>query len=629
MRSLLVGIVAGVLVASSLVLPAHAAQNPASPVTATSPAPTIGAGDDTVDELALHEAHVAQQAETAADPLPGDTAAQDAAANRAALDAGTAQGFVAAAVAPFSAGNLISDSNFRNGSAMTEAEIQAFLKRMVGTCATSSCLANLKMNTPTRTWSFGTCATYRGGTAESAARVIYKVQRACNLSAKVILVTLQKEQSLLTDPAPTAGVLRKAMGYGCPDTAACDSTYYGFFNQVFAAARQLTWYGNPGGSFTWLKVGQPNHILFHPDSARCGGSSVTIRNAATAALYYYTPYQPNTAALANLYGTGDTCSAYGNRNFWRMYRDWFGDPRVSTAIPITRISGENRYETAAAISKRSYPTSGVPVVYVASGLDFADALAAAPAAAHQGGPLLLTTRWTVPSATLAELKRLAPQRIVVVGAGGAVGSSVSTALAAIAPTSRIGGADRFETSRMIADHAFDSAAVAYLATGLDFPDGLSAGAAAGAQDVPVVLVDGKAGRLDAATLATLGALNVAEVRIAGGTGVVSAGVASSLTAASLVVKRYGGADRYATSVALNQAAFGMRANAFVATGALFPDALSGAAAAGAAGDPLYLARPNCVPSPVRSALMAHGATSLTLLGGPGALNDNVAYLRLC
>ncbi|MCD2444055.1 cell wall-binding repeat-containing protein [Agromyces sp. SYSU K20354] len=638
MKRLVVGIAAGVLVASSLGLPAHASENPVAPATpsavrtapAAPAAPTIGGGDDTVDELALHEAHVAQQAETAAEPIPGDAAAREAASQRTALDAGTdAGGFVAAATAPFTAGNLISDSNFRNGSAMTEAEIQAFLKRMVGTCSSSSCLANLKMNTPTRTWSFGTCATYRGGTAEPAARIIYKVQRACNLSAKVILVTLQKEQSLLTDPAPTAGVLRKAMGYGCPDTAECDSTYYGFFNQVFAAARQLTWYGNPNGSFTWLKVGQANRILFHPDAARCGGSNVTIKNSATAALYYYTPYQPNAAALSNLYGTGDACSSYGNRNFWRMYRDWFGDPRVSTAIPITRMSGEDRYETAAAISKRSYPTPGVPVVYIASGLDFADALAAAPAAAHQGGPLLLTTKWTVPSATLTELKRLAPQRIVIAGGWGAVGGPVATALAAIAPTARVGGVDRFETSRLLADQAFDSAAVAYLATGHDFPDGLSAGAAAGAQGVPVVLVDGAAGQLDAATLTTLTALNVAEVRIAGGTGAVSAGIASSLSTASLAVKRYGGADRYATSVALNQAAFGMRQNVFMATGTVFPDALSGAAAAGAAGDPLYLARPTCVPSPVRSALLAHGATSLTLLGGPGALNDRVAYLRLC
>jgi hypothetical protein len=53
---------------------------------------------------------------------------------------------------------------------------------------------------------------------------------------------------------------------------------------------------------------------------------VRIRNQATANLYNYTPYQPNEAALASLYGDGDECSAFGNRNFWRIFTDWFGDP---------------------------------------------------------------------------------------------------------------------------------------------------------------------------------------------------------------------------------------------------------------------------------------------------------------
>ena len=111
-----------------------------------------------------------------------------------------------------------------------------------------------------------------------------------------------------------------------------------------------------------------------------------LANAATAALYYYTPYQPNAAALANLYGTGDSCSAYGNRNFWRLYRDWFGDPRMGSTYTVARQEGIDRYATAAAVSKAAYPTAGVPVAYVASGADFADALSAAPAAATVATP---------------------------------------------------------------------------------------------------------------------------------------------------------------------------------------------------------------------------------------------------
>ena len=209
----------------------------------------------------------------------------------------------ALSAADWDAGYIISDENFYNGSAMSEAEIQRFLETTVGTCQNSNCLAVYREDTPTRTWSFGTCSTYAGAAGESAARIIFKVQQACNLSAKVILVTLQKEQSLLTNRAPSDGIMRKAMGYGCPDTAACDSTYYGFFNQLFAAGRQLTWYGNPAGSFTSIRVGQVNAIQYHPN-AGCGTKDVLVRNRATAALYYYTPYTPNAAALANLGGTG-------------------------------------------------------------------------------------------------------------------------------------------------------------------------------------------------------------------------------------------------------------------------------------------------------------------------------------
>lgn len=636
-----IGIVSAVLVVTGFAVPANAAEpdgTAAEPPAAVSEAP-YATGDDTVSEQELYEAHLELQAQKAAEQAGAvdesleamqarTFAAEDSEISEEALADGlVADATAAAAVPAFTAGNLISDQNFYNGSAMTEAEIQAFLKKMVGTCRNSYCLANYKQNTPTRTWSFGTCATYRGASGESAARIIYKVQRACNLSAKAILVTLQKEQTLLTNPAPTAGILRKAMGYGCPDTAACDSTYYGFFNQVFAAGRQLTWYGNPAGSFTWLRVGGSNSIAYNP-LTRCGSSAVTIANRATAALYYYTPYQPNRAALANLYGTGDDCSAYGNRNFWRMYRDWFGDPRVKSAIPVTRLSGENRYETAVAISKATYPKAGVPVVYLASGELFADALAAAPAATTQGGPLLIVPKWRVPAVITAELKRLAPKRIVIAGGTGAVSTAVARSVADIAPITRIGGADRYETSRRISAAVFPAAATAYLVTGRDFPDGLSAGAAAAAQRVPIILVDGRRSSVDASTRSLLTKLGVDRVRIAGGTGVVSSGIESDLRR-TYAVTRYGGVDRYATGVAVNRAAFPTATSALVATGTMFPDALTGAAAAGKLGKPMFLAKPWCMPSSVRSTLLAQGVTSLTFLGGPGALNDRVARLTLC
>lgn len=600
-------ILIGVLVASVSVGPAFAAEQVGSPA-----------------EQQVEAAHLAGQAERAGDPFPGDASAEPFAVERAQLDAAAstaaASTAISGAASGFTPGNLIADANFYDDDAMSQAAIQAFLVKM------GSGLATYRATTDDIDWSYGSCDDYVGAADESAARIIHRVQQACGLSARVILVTLQKEQSLLTNRAPSASTLAKAMGYGCPDTGSCDPDYASFFAQVAFASRQLVYYGTPGSSYTRIVVGAANRIAYHPDDS-CGGANVVIANRATAALYYYTPYQPNAAALKNIYGSGDACSAYGNRNFWRMYTDWFGDPRAGAAMKVTRLQGIDRYATAVAISKAGYPKAGVPVAYVAAGNQFADALAAAPAAAHLGGPLLLTTPTALPSATVTELKRLRPARIVVVGGTGAVAARVQASLATIAPTRRIGGADRYDTSRRIALDAFGTADLAYLATGRDFPDGLSAGAVAGALDVPVMLVDGRASRADAATVAALRKLGVDRVRIAGGTGVVSGGLQSSL-AASFAVKRYAGADRYATSVAVNSA-FRTAPGAFIATGTAFPDALTGAAAAGAAGVPLFLSQPTCLPRATRTAIFAAGATSIRLVGGTGALSDRVAKLQSC
>lgn len=227
--------------------------------------------------------------------------------------------------ADFNAGYIISDRNFYDSNAMSVAEIQNFL------AARGSYLARYTQTTETRpATSDWTCATYTGAANETAATIIFKSQQACGISAKVLLVTLQKEQRLITKG--TDDGLYKAMGFRCPDTASCDPDYFGFFRQVYGAARQFAWYGR--GSFTYYQVGQWNSIRY-TTNPQCGSKNVPIQNAATAALYYYTPYTPNDSALANLGTTGDSCSAYGNRNFWDFYYSWFGNPIGDLGLPLT------------------------------------------------------------------------------------------------------------------------------------------------------------------------------------------------------------------------------------------------------------------------------------------------------
>src|SRR5690606_38439795 len=95
--------------------------------------------------------------------------------------------------------------------------------------------------------------------------------------------------------------------------------YYGLRNQVRLAASRFRTVLD--GGWSNYPVGR-NYILYNP-SASCGGSYVNIENRATSALYRYTPYQPNRAALAAGYGTAP-CGAYGNRNFYLFFKDWFG-----------------------------------------------------------------------------------------------------------------------------------------------------------------------------------------------------------------------------------------------------------------------------------------------------------------
>jgi LysM repeat protein len=245
-----------------------------------------------------------------------------------ALDS-TAPSASAADASRFDPGLIISDSVFYDFGTMKVADIQRFLESKVPTCKAKAgaptCLKNYVEDILEKPGEDGKCLPMAAKPAQTAAQIIYEVSKACSINPKVLLVVLQKEQGLIQSVNPTPYMYKAAMGFGCPDSdpAICGKVHSGLFNQLYKAAGQLQWYGDPRGSFTYLKVGRSANIRLSPD-ASCGTKPVMIKSIATTALYYYTPYTPNDAAMKNLYGSGDKCSAYGNRNFWRFYTDWFG-----------------------------------------------------------------------------------------------------------------------------------------------------------------------------------------------------------------------------------------------------------------------------------------------------------------
>ncbi|WP_245861605.1 cell wall-binding repeat-containing protein [Compostimonas suwonensis] len=365
-----------------------------------------------------------------------------------------------------------------------------------------------------------------------------------------------------------------------------------------------TWSPAAAFGYQWLRGGQ------------------TIAGATSAS---YTPVAADIAKTLSVRVTG-TASGYTTATATSA------PTAAVTKDPVVadRTAGSDRFATAVQVSKAYAP--GVARVYVANGLGFADALSASPAAAHFDSPLLLTTQGSLPADVRAEIVRLRPAKIVVVGGTASVSDAVRAQLNGIAPTTRISGDDRYATSRAIALDAFgSSAATAYVASGANFPDALSASPAAAHVGGPVLLIPGGSGSLDAASSAALTSLGVTTAKIAGGTSAVSAGIEASLTAklGATSVKRNAGADRYATAAAINLDAFSSSETVFLATGTGFADALVGAALAGWKDVPLYLTPTNCVDQGVLAGIERLGATKVTLFGGTSVLSPAVQSLTAC
>lgn len=233
----------------------------------------------------------------------------------------------------FDPGNIISDFVFLNKDSMTLPQIESFIKYKGKDCVEGEmpCLKDFKGKIPyTPVSDKNICSEIPELTKVSAAEMIYIVSQACGINPQVLLVTIQKEQGLVEGTKPTNYMYRAAMGHNCPDSnmSTCGSVSGGFWNQLRDGAEQKLWYGNPNSQFTYLPVGEKITRGYHPNES-CGSLTFVLKNRATASLYYYTPYVPNDAALSNMAGLGNDCSSYGNRNFFRMFNEWFGDSRAS------------------------------------------------------------------------------------------------------------------------------------------------------------------------------------------------------------------------------------------------------------------------------------------------------------
>ncbi|WP_315915135.1 cell wall-binding repeat-containing protein [Arthrobacter sp. lap29] len=140
---------------------------------------------------------------------------------------------------------------------------------------------------------------------------------------------------------------------------------------------------------------------------------------------------------------------------------------ASNGKAVDRLAAPGRYTTAVNGSRSGYPCPD-RVVYLATGTNCPDA----PVAAMEVGPLLLTPPGVLPAATGDKIERLNPAKFAV-GGTYAASNTVFTAIRQIVPnTVSCSGTNRCATSRAVVTRAFS--ATACIATGVDYPDALSA-----------------------------------------------------------------------------------------------------------------------------------------------------------
>jgi putative cell wall-binding protein len=286
-----------------------------------------------------------------------------------------------------------------------------------------------------------------------------------------------------------------------------------------------------------------------------------------------------------------------------------------------RLSGADRYATSTQISGQYAP--GVPRLYVATGTSFPDALAAG-AAAGASSPVLLVGAGGVEAATAAEVERLAPGQIVLVGGPGVLPDAIGVALGRYSPGGwiRLAGPDRYTTAAAVAASAFTAPlAVAYLASGVAFPDALTASALGAANGFPVLLTAPDA--LPAATADALAQLRPARIVVLGGESSISSAVLESARTLTTSISRVSGADRYATNVAANAVITKPAASLVLAAGSNFPDALSGAALAGHLATAMMLVGSGGLSGDQRALIARLSPTHIDVLGGANAVADTV------
>jgi putative cell wall-binding protein len=296
---------------------------------------------------------------------------------------------------------------------------------------------------------------------------------------------------------------------------------------------------------------------------------------------------------------------------------------------VKRIGGKDRYEVSTGISKElESQGSYSDTIIITRGDLYTDALSGGPLAALEGAPVLLTGTNSLPNTTLYEIIRRSPDRAIILGGTGSVSMNVENQLRSngIETIQRIGGKDRYAVSAAVAEQIADFSDAAIIASGLNFPDALSASGMAGFAGMPILLV-GTNTVPDSIQTFIKNHPDIKNFIIVGGPATVSDQVNTKIKQlrSGAVVERIGGLNRY--QVSINAANYGIEnygmdlSTLVFARGDVFADALSGSPLASFMGAPILLTTSAKLEGNISNYLQQNqGKTDfMYILGGTGSI----------
>lgn len=294
------------------------------------------------------------------------------------------------------------------------------------------------------------------------------------------------------------------------------------------------------------------------------------------------------------------------------------DPEENTR----RISGNDRKETALAISKKYFSTE--KAVYLTGANSSVDALVSSPLNKSVTGPLLLTDRDELSKDVLDEIKRLGAEKVVVIGGENTISEKVFNELKdSTGEVIRLSGSDRYETSRKIGQSVIDEneSNSVFFVNGQKEVDAVALAGASIKNSLPIVLVGGE--NLDKNTLDFIKKNKIEKVILVGGEGSLSSELEKDLVSLNIDTKRIGGENRFQTASLIASEYFNSPEGAFVASGENIVDALTIGPVSAIKSYPVVLTSRDNLPHESLLYIKEENIEEIIILGGENSVSKAI------